>query len=80
MDATTHDILKRNYVNAQWESIEIFKSHIEQQVYKGSFGFYLNILKHGNVKVATTFYYKLQVEGGTEEQKPDSSGKIKVIK
>lgn len=80
MDATTHDILKRNYVNAQWESVEIFKSHIEQQVYKGSFGFYLNILKHGNVKVATTFYYKLQVEGGTEEQKPDSSGKIKVIK
>ncbi|MBN2693410.1 proprotein convertase P-domain-containing protein [bacterium] len=80
-DNTTQQILKRVLTNSSWGAISEFYSIFDSQnSYRGSFGFFLNVFMMGSDKVIPNFYYKLQSESGAEDIRPDSSGKIRVIK
>ena len=80
MDATTHKILRKTYNGTSWSDFEIFKDSFNAETYVGSFGFYLNVLYLSGQKVVTSFFYKLQVDGGQESDIPEVPGKVKIIK
>ncbi len=89
-DATSRNVLFKHYktsTNELDENPTIFEDLKEKDDsnYEGSFGFYLNHLKLDSQDIFSTFYYRTQVGQKTDAEynsleKPDSMGKVRIIK
>jgi len=83
-DASEREILKKSK-SALLEYPTIFKAEGDDATYDGSAGFYLNHLKLNGLDIFPTFYYRTQVgqksdEAYNSQEKPDSYGKVRVLK